>query len=100
MVIDSTNWVLFQPNIVIDAKLGYLWHVHLKLESLCTLIKDRVLLVDFLLQRTDSKMVLLNVLKSMMITPPKCTSFTDIELIFDKLNAVYEYVNKNMKLSF
>ena len=39
---DSPNWVVFQPNIVIDAKLGCLWHVFLKLEPLVTMIPDKV----------------------------------------------------------
>ncbi|KAL3226363.1 hypothetical protein MRX96_004455 [Rhipicephalus microplus] len=30
----SPNWVVFQPNIVIDAKIGCLWYVTLRLEPL------------------------------------------------------------------
>jgi len=27
--IDSPNWVVFQPNIIIDVKLGCLWYIYL-----------------------------------------------------------------------
>lgn len=87
--LDSPNWVLFQPNIVIDAKLGCLWNVKLKLESLCHLITDRVRLVDFLLHRSNAKIVLLDVLKELLTTQYNNTLLTVIENVFDKLNVVY-----------
>ncbi|XP_065092902.1 regulator of MON1-CCZ1 complex [Ochlerotatus camptorhynchus] len=88
----SQHWVLFQPNIVIDAKLGCLWSVLLKLNSLCTLITDRIRLVEFLLQRTDGKPVLLNVLKEMMSTNYSGTMLPVIESVFNKLNSLYKTV--------
>ncbi|XP_058829587.1 regulator of MON1-CCZ1 complex [Topomyia yanbarensis] len=88
----SQHWVLFQPNIVIDAKLGCMWFVLLKLNSLCTLITDRLRLVEFLLQRTDGKLVLLRVLKEMMSTNYSGTMLPIIESVFNKLNSLYKSV--------
>ena len=39
---DSPNWIVFQPNVVIDAKLGCLWSVQLRLDPLIQLIPDKV----------------------------------------------------------
>lgn len=75
---------------MIDAKLGCLWYVHLKLESLCCLITDRVRLVEFLLKRTGGKIVLLDVLKEILTTQYSGNMLTIIENVFNKLNAVYE----------
>lgn len=86
---DSPNWVLFQPNIVIDAKLGCLWYVKLRLESLCNLITDRVKLVELLLNRTNAKLVLLGTVKEMLTTQYNGNLLPVIENVFDKLNAVY-----------
>ncbi|XP_053687553.1 regulator of MON1-CCZ1 complex [Sabethes cyaneus] len=88
----SQYWVLFQPNIVIDAKLGCLWHVLVKLNSLCAMITDRFRLVEFLLQRTEGKPVLLNVLKEMMTVNYSGTMLPVIESIFNKLNGLYKGV--------
>lgn len=97
--IDSANWVLFQPNIVIDAKLGCLWNVNLKLESLCGLIVDRVRLVEFLLQRSGAKTILINVLKETVTSEYSPAQLTIIEQIFDKLNKVYQLVNHSYSSS-
>lgn len=86
---DSPNWVLFQPNIVIDAKLGCLWYVKLRLESLCNLITDRVRLVELLLNRTNAKLVLLGALKEMLSIQYNGNLLPVIENVFDKLNIVY-----------
>jgi hypothetical protein len=59
----SPNWVVFQPNIIIDAKLGCLWQVSVELEPLVTMMPDKARLVDFLLLRQDSKNVILSVCK-------------------------------------
>ncbi|KAL1378589.1 hypothetical protein pipiens_015487 [Culex pipiens pipiens] len=88
----SQHWVLFQPNIVIDAKLGCLWYVLLKLSSLCALITDRLRLVEFLLQRSDGKPALLTVLKEMMSTNYSGTMLPVIESVFNKLNSLYKGV--------
>lgn len=85
--------MLFQPDIVIDAKLGCLWYVHLKLETMCSLISDRVCLVEFLLQRTDGKTVLIGLLKrwlSALAASGDADVLAVLAAIFDRINAVYE----------
>ncbi|XP_053674229.1 regulator of MON1-CCZ1 complex [Anopheles nili] len=88
----TKDWVLFQPNIVIDSKLGCLWFVQLKLNALCALITDRLRLVEFLLQRTDGKTAILSVLKDMMSSTYSGTMLPVIEGIFNKLNSLYKSV--------
>ncbi|GAB0096678.1 Regulator of MON1-CCZ1 complex [Sergentomyia squamirostris] len=86
----SPDWVLFQPNIVIDANLGCFWYVELKLKPLCTLITDRVRLTEFLLQRTDGKVHLLAVLCELLGENYKGTLLPIIESVFNKINSVYK----------
>ena len=43
----SPNWVVFQPNIIIDAKLGSLWKLSCKLTSITNMMEDKGKLVDF-----------------------------------------------------
>ncbi|OXU25511.1 hypothetical protein TSAR_009329 [Trichomalopsis sarcophagae] len=85
----SPNWVVFQPNIVIDAKLGCLWYVELRLDSLVKLIPDKVQLVEFLMQRknNNAKRILIQVIRDLVTRMP--TSLIDMPAIFDKLNVVY-----------
>ncbi|XP_072016705.1 regulator of MON1-CCZ1 complex-like [Amphiura filiformis] len=84
----SPNWVVFQPNIVIDAKLGCLWHVYLKLEPLVTMIPDKNRLIDFLLLRKDSKKVILNVCRQALVPGQQC-NLAIIAKVYDQLNQVY-----------
>ncbi|XP_043520144.1 regulator of MON1-CCZ1 complex [Frieseomelitta varia] len=89
----SPNWVVFQPNIIIDAKLGCLWYIELKLESLVKLITDKVLLVEFLMQRTNTKYILIHILQNFMMQLP--ISLMDMPIIFNKLNSVYRNYLEN-----
>ncbi|XP_070554837.1 regulator of MON1-CCZ1 complex-like isoform X2 [Ptychodera flava] len=84
----SPNWIVFQPNIVIDAKLGCMWHVLLRLEPMITMIPDKCRLIDFLLLRSECKMVILSVCKQALVPGHQCNLST-ISAIFDKLNQVY-----------
>lgn len=84
----SPNWVLFQPNIVIDAKLGCLWNLEISLESLSQHIGDYVKLIDFLLRRTSAKPIVLSVIRDLLSTQYSGVSI--IETIFDKLNVIYK----------
>lgn len=60
-MLDSPNWVVFQPNIVIDAKLGCLWHIELCLPDLLSQISNLGTSVQVALKRTNGKTVLLKV---------------------------------------
>lgn len=84
-----SKWGSFQPNIVIDAELGCLWYVKLRLEPLCNLIIDRVKFEKFLLNRTNAKLVLLGTVKEMPTTQFNGSLLPVIENVFDELNAVY-----------
>lgn len=83
----SPNWAVFQPNIVIDAKLGCLWTVHLNLEAIVAMIPDKERLIDFLLFRKDSKKVILSVIKSALM-PGQQLGLATLAHIFDKFNTV------------
>lgn len=87
---DSPNWVLFQPNIVIDAKLGCMWYVNLNLNVLSDVMTDRLRLVELLLQRTNGKPVLMSILTELMGSQYDNALLPVIETIFDKLNVVYK----------
>ncbi|XP_033739671.1 regulator of MON1-CCZ1 complex-like [Pecten maximus] len=84
----SPNWIVFQPNIIIDAKLGCLWYVKLLLGPLVGMIPDKCRLIKFLLQRTDSKAEILSVCRNMMV-PGKQASLSTIASVLDMLNKVY-----------
>ncbi|XP_052074242.1 regulator of MON1-CCZ1 complex-like [Mytilus californianus] len=85
----SANWIVFQPNIVIDAKLGCLWYVELKLEPLVTMIPDKSRLMKLLLLRKDSKAVILSVCRE-MLKPGQQADLSTIARILDMLNKVYQ----------
>lgn len=55
--------MVFQPNIVIDAKLGCLWHIELCLPELLNQISSLGIAVQVALKRTNGKHVLLMVCK-------------------------------------
>ena len=61
--------------------------MELKLDSLVKLITDKVKLVEFLMQRKNSKQILIQVLKDLVTQMPG--TLMDMPAIFDKLNAVY-----------
>lgn len=86
----SPTWVLFQPNVVIDAKLGCLWNLELLLETLSQFIGDFVKLIDFLLRRTGAKDIILTVLKDILGPQYSGAKLPIIETIFDKLNVIYK----------
>ncbi|XP_053952635.1 regulator of MON1-CCZ1 complex [Anastrepha ludens] len=85
----SVNWVLFQPNIVIDAMLGCMWYLNLNVEPLCTLIPDCIRLTEFLLQRANGKQVLLKMVRQMVDDQYKGTLLPVLETMFNKINKVY-----------
>lgn len=80
---------MFQPNIIIDAKLGCLWHVNLKLDSLTKIITDQVRLSEFLLHRIGGKPILLELLKEWTTTCYSNNSLPILCQIFDKMNEIY-----------
>ncbi|KAL1124722.1 hypothetical protein AAG570_001345 [Ranatra chinensis] len=91
----SRNWVMFQPNIVMDAKLGYLWHIQLNLYGFLKAMTDKNKLTSFLLLRSDSERVIAYMLEHMLEKRDK--SMTELGSIFDQINAVYRsYLELNL----
>lgn len=86
----SVDWVVFQPNVIIDARLGCLWYLQLKLDSIKNLMHDKIRLVEFFLQRTNGKKYILQLLQHSIIS--QSSEPLDLTLIagmFDKLNENY-----------
>ncbi|XP_046571702.1 LOW QUALITY PROTEIN: regulator of MON1-CCZ1 complex-like [Haliotis rubra] len=85
----SANWIVFQPDVVIDAKLGCLWYIKLHLEPLVTMLPDKCKLIQFLLCRQESKMVILSVCRQMLV-PGQQANLHTISQVYDMLNQVYK----------
>ncbi|XP_057657201.1 regulator of MON1-CCZ1 complex [Diorhabda carinulata] len=83
----SPNWVVFQPNIIIDAKLGCLWHIQLCLSELCQQIIDLRVCTNVMLNRTHGKTVLLRVL--MDYINQDILKLDKIQEAFTLINAIY-----------
>lgn len=86
----SPNWVIFQPDIIIDVKLGYLFNLSLAINKIS--ICDKIKLVDFLMHRKKEKALLISVLVQ-MVSPDDSNDSVHLpilEAIFDKLNKVYK----------
>ncbi|XP_028393229.1 regulator of MON1-CCZ1 complex-like [Dendronephthya gigantea] len=84
----SANWIVFQPNIIIDAKLGCLWGVYMKLNPLLNMIADKAMLIEFLLLRRNSKGNIIDVCKQALMPLSHCP-LAMISKIFDRLNRAY-----------
>ncbi|KAF7708008.1 regulator of MON1-CCZ1 complex [Silurus meridionalis] len=85
----SSTWSVFQPDIIISASEGYLWYLHVKLYPTVNLLQDKGKLMDFLLHRSDCKMVILSVC-SQILTGGEKGNLPVVATVFDKLNQVYK----------
>jgi hypothetical protein len=86
----SQNWVTFQPDIVVDAKIGMMWRLKLNLTARSCLraIRNVPTMASFLQQREGAKMVLVDV----FLDRSNASAGTDVRTIgaaFDIVN--YEY---------
>ena len=89
----SMNWIMFLPNVIIDAKLGLFWYMELNLKNadLRPFVEfgdDYLKLIEFLLNRKNTKKLILKVCD---IAIRKNSSLKVIEKIFDKVNEFYKY---------
>lgn len=89
----SMNWIMFFPDVIIDAKLGYFWHIELNfgngdLRPFGEFENDHLKLIEFLLNRKNTK---LQVIKVCGMAIKNKSSLKIIEKIFDKINEVYKY---------
>ncbi|XP_025405563.1 regulator of MON1-CCZ1 complex [Sipha flava] len=78
--------ISFQPNVIIDAKLGFLWHLKLDLAVVSQIITDKCSLIDFLLLRPNSKDTTLQVLQNMILQEK--SNLIEIGNVFDHINIV------------
>lgn len=86
----SPNWVIFQPDVIIDVKLGFLFSLSAAINKVS--ICDKIELVEFLMHRQNEKEQLLFVLMQ-LVSPDDCNESVHLpilETIFDKLNKVYK----------
>ncbi len=87
--IDSSSWIVFQPNIVIDGRLGVMWTMRVHLPPIVELFTPPPKAVEFLLRRNraDSK-TLLTELFLRVINSPDNGQLAELSVMFDKINAV------------
>ncbi|XP_063363628.1 regulator of MON1-CCZ1 complex [Cydia amplana] len=85
----SGNWVVFQPDYIIDARLGCLWRVKLIPTGLAHAVpKDEISkIVAVLLRRTDGKETIYSILDQLVSSPD--TYLVQLSKVFDEINAVY-----------
>eukprot|EP00164_Ancoracysta_twista_P010789 GFYU01016405.1.p1 GENE.GFYU01016405.1~~GFYU01016405.1.p1 ORF type:complete len:738 (+),score=165.60 GFYU01016405.1:47-2260(+) len=86
MVIYDSEWEFYQPNLVLDRKGGYLWQIFPNIEDVATSCADKSELVEFLLRRQNSKLMILKVLKSIIEDK---SPLQKISTHFDVLNSIY-----------
>ncbi|KAL0871584.1 hypothetical protein ABMA27_004116 [Loxostege sticticalis] len=85
----SSNWVVFQPDYIIDARLGCLWQVRLELSGLAhTIPKDEISkIVAVLLRRTNGKATIYTILNQLVTHAD--AYLVELSKVFDEINQVY-----------
>eukprot|EP01136_Pigoraptor_vietnamica_P006503 Opistho-1_new@39515 len=86
--VTSSNWVAFQPNVIVDSSLGCIWEVCVDLAAIVTMVGDHCLLLDFLLRRTDGKAAILALFRS-AVDAQSQVPLAVLSQMFDQVNAVY-----------
>ncbi|XP_071533404.1 regulator of MON1-CCZ1 complex isoform X1 [Panulirus ornatus] len=81
----APTWVVFQPDIVIDARLGCMWHLRLHLDCWANAMEDKSQLVDCLLRRKQAKPLVLSVVREVV----ESGQLASLGQIFDKINMAY-----------
>ncbi|XP_038206383.1 regulator of MON1-CCZ1 complex [Zerene cesonia] len=85
----SGNWVVFQPDYIIDARLGCLWKVQLIHSGLAhTVPKEEISkVVGVLLRRKNGKDAIYQILNQLVTDAG--TYLVELSKVFDEINAVY-----------
>ncbi|CAG4963120.1 unnamed protein product [Colias eurytheme] len=85
----SGNWVVFQPDYIIDARLGCLWKVQLIHSGLAHNVpKDEISkIVAVLLRRKNGKDAIYQILNQLVTNAG--TYLVELSKVFDEINAVY-----------
>ncbi|KAL4719173.1 hypothetical protein ACJJTC_017597 [Scirpophaga incertulas] len=86
---DSSNWVVFQPDYIIDARLGCLWQIHLVPSGLAHSIpKDEISkIVAVLLRRKDAEETVYRILNQLVSNA--ATYLVELTKVFDEINSIY-----------
>ncbi|GAU93139.1 hypothetical protein RvY_05125 [Ramazzottius varieornatus] len=80
----SSSWAVFLPNVIADAKLGFLWALEIKIDILAQHIPDMVQRVEFLLWRSaEAKAALVHHVAAHLVT---LQDYASVVRIFDLLN--------------
>jgi hypothetical protein len=87
----SINWIMFLPNVIIDAKLGYFWYLEMNLMTENFTVfeefdNDYLKLAEFLLNRKNTKN---HLIKLCNLAIKNKSSLKIIEKLFDKINEFY-----------
>lgn len=85
----SCNWILFQPNVIIDANCGCLWRLNIDLNLISSMISSPAHLVNFLLQRNNSQEILVKICReaiSGQLWSENGHLMGTISLLFNKFN--------------
>ncbi|CAF4927220.1 unnamed protein product [Pieris macdunnoughi] len=85
----SGNWVVFQPDYIIDARLGCMWNVSLIHSGLAhSLSKDEIpKVVGTLLRRRGGKDTIYRILNQLVTNAE--TYLVELSGVFDEINCVY-----------
>ncbi|XP_060802402.1 regulator of MON1-CCZ1 complex isoform X2 [Amyelois transitella] len=85
----SSNWVVFQPDYIIDARLGCLWRVSLLPPGLVHNIPKEEIprMVSVLLRRPEGGATVLRVLQQLAADAGKY--LLELTAVFDEVNSVY-----------
>ncbi|CAG9088668.1 unnamed protein product [Plutella xylostella] len=85
----SGNWVVFQPDYMIDARLGCLWRVALAPDALAHQVpKDEISkIVAVLLRRTEGKETIYRILNQLVADA--AIYLVELSKVFDEINSVY-----------
>ncbi|XP_053606190.1 regulator of MON1-CCZ1 complex isoform X2 [Plodia interpunctella] len=85
----SSNWVVFQPDYIIDARLGCLWRVDLIPSGLAhNVVKEELpRLVSVLLRRTQARDTIYRILHQLISDAG--LYLVELSQVFDEINSVY-----------
>ena len=85
----SSRWAVFQPNIIIDTTAGCLWKLDVDLETISKVMTVSSDLVDFLIQRRNSKHMLQDIIREAFegrLVSSNGHILGTLTLLFNKMN--------------
>jgi hypothetical protein len=85
----SSKWIFFQPNIIIEAQYGVIWHLKLNLTAVSNMMTDKSSVVQLLLMRLGGKDIIFDVFKECM-EPGRQANLSILAAMFDQLNHAYK----------